>query len=209
MIFFFKQKTAYEIKECDWSSDVCSSDLGNFTRAAARLNLTQPTVSQQLATLEKSLGVMLPILMMADVFAVGYFRRRAHWQSLARLIPTTLAGIVIGYLMLDLIGPRHINRLIGGMVLGLLMMQALRQKGLLGGEHVPHQWVFACSMGLLAGFATMIANAAGPITIIYLLAMRLDKMRFMGTAAWFYLIFNWVKVPFQANLGLISTESHL
>ena len=26
--FFFKQKTAYEIKECDWSSDVCSSDLG-------------------------------------------------------------------------------------------------------------------------------------------------------------------------------------
>ena len=25
--FFFKQKTAYEIKECDWSSNVCSSDL--------------------------------------------------------------------------------------------------------------------------------------------------------------------------------------
>ena len=29
--FFFKQKTAYEIKECDWSSDVCSSDLWLFT----------------------------------------------------------------------------------------------------------------------------------------------------------------------------------
>src|ERR1051326_3403532 len=28
--FFFKQKTAYEIKECDWSSDVCSSDLHGF-----------------------------------------------------------------------------------------------------------------------------------------------------------------------------------
>ena len=28
--FFFKQKTAYEIKECDWSSDVCSSDLDIF-----------------------------------------------------------------------------------------------------------------------------------------------------------------------------------
>ena len=26
--FFFKQKTAYEIYQCDWSSDVCSSDLG-------------------------------------------------------------------------------------------------------------------------------------------------------------------------------------
>ena len=27
IVFFFRQKTAYEIKECDWSSDVCSSDL--------------------------------------------------------------------------------------------------------------------------------------------------------------------------------------
>ena len=28
VFFFFKQKTAYEIYQCDWSSDVCSSDLG-------------------------------------------------------------------------------------------------------------------------------------------------------------------------------------
>ena len=27
-MFFLKQKTAYEIVGCDWSSDVCSSDLG-------------------------------------------------------------------------------------------------------------------------------------------------------------------------------------
>ena len=30
LFFFFKQKTAYEIKECDWSSDVCSSDLNGL-----------------------------------------------------------------------------------------------------------------------------------------------------------------------------------
>ena len=28
--FFFKQKTAYEIYQCDWSSDVCSSDLSTY-----------------------------------------------------------------------------------------------------------------------------------------------------------------------------------
>ena len=33
MFFFFKQKTAYEIKECDWSSDVCSSDLAGSLAA--------------------------------------------------------------------------------------------------------------------------------------------------------------------------------
>ena len=31
-IFFFKQKTAYEIGTGDWSSDVCSSDLAPFAR---------------------------------------------------------------------------------------------------------------------------------------------------------------------------------
>ena len=34
-VFFFKQKTAYEIKECDWSSDVCSSDLCRIRSAPA------------------------------------------------------------------------------------------------------------------------------------------------------------------------------
>src|SRR3546814_7511447 len=28
IFFFFKQKTAYEMRISDWSSDVCSSDLG-------------------------------------------------------------------------------------------------------------------------------------------------------------------------------------
>src|SRR3546814_10506673 len=35
--FFFKQKTAYEMRISDWSSDVCSSDL-NSSRRAARCN---------------------------------------------------------------------------------------------------------------------------------------------------------------------------
>ena len=32
--FFFKQKTAYEIYQCDWSSDVCSSDLWHNAQLA-------------------------------------------------------------------------------------------------------------------------------------------------------------------------------
>src|SRR3546814_7402747 len=34
--FFFKQKTAYEMRISDWSSDVCSSDLGGDFRAEAQ-----------------------------------------------------------------------------------------------------------------------------------------------------------------------------
>ena len=42
MFFFFKQKTAYEIYQCDWSSDVCSSDLFDLPLTAID---TMPTLA--------------------------------------------------------------------------------------------------------------------------------------------------------------------
>lgn len=53
----------------------------------------------------------------------------------------------------------------------------------------------------------MMANAAGPIMIIYLLAMRLPKIEFVGTSAWFFFVVNWLKVPFSASLELMTAES--
>ena len=53
----------------------------------------------------------------------------------------------------------------------------------------------------------MMANAAGPIMIIYLLAMRLPKIEFVGTGAWFFFVVNWLKVPFSANLDLMTAAS--
>ena len=38
--FFFKQKTAYEIYQCDWSSDVCSSDLESMVSRKKGLHMT-------------------------------------------------------------------------------------------------------------------------------------------------------------------------
>jgi uncharacterized membrane protein YfcA len=66
---------------------------------------------------------------------------------------------------------------------------------------------FAPTMGILAGFTTLIANAAGPLLAIYLLAMRLPKLEFVGTGAVFFMILNWFKVPFMVDLGLITTAS--
>jgi len=62
-------------------------------------------------------------------------------------------------------------------------------------------------MGFAAGFTTMMANAAGPVMVIYLLAMRLPKIEFIGTSAWFFFVITWLKVPFSVTLGLISWES--
>ena len=51
--FFFKQKTAYEIKECDWSSDVCSSDLF-FTGNINELSFEDIINSDKVSELRKS-----------------------------------------------------------------------------------------------------------------------------------------------------------
>jgi uncharacterized membrane protein YfcA len=60
---------------------------------------------------------------------------------------------------------------------------------------------------MLAGFTTMVANAAGPVMLLYLLALRLPKLAFIGTGAWFFMLVNAFKVPFSLKLGLITTES--
>lgn len=74
-----------------------------------------------------------------------------------------------------------------------------------GDDGVP-LW-FAPTIGVLAGFTTLVANAAGPLMVIYLLAMRLPKLEFMGTGAVFFMLLNLFKVPFMVNLGLITHAS--
>src|SRR3546814_2594886 len=47
VVFFFKQKTAYELRISDWSSDVCSSDLTSYSLTGAqtgRLSSTDPNL---------------------------------------------------------------------------------------------------------------------------------------------------------------------
>src|SRR3546814_8780519 len=46
VVFFFKQKTAYEMRISDWSSDVCSSDLKGADRRTARLRPARGTAQR-------------------------------------------------------------------------------------------------------------------------------------------------------------------
>ena len=156
----------------------------------------------------KSTGIYLPMLIVGDVFTLLYYRRHAQWHYVLRLLAWGAAGILLGfwvirhYQMTDL----HLQRLIGVIVLlilGIGLWMSRRPHALT----VPHTWWFAACMGLIGGFTTMTANAAGPIWIVYLLAMNLNKHEFLGTSGWIYLILNLFKVPFSCTLGFISADS--
>ena len=143
-----------------------------------------------------SVGLLLPILIFADVFAVTWYNRHAEWKHVLRLIPWAIIGVLIGTYTGKLISDITFNRLLAGLVffgVGLLVWQDLRSKKVT----VPDYWWFAMALGLLGGFATMIGNAAGPVMALYLLSMRLPKNNYIGTGAWFFFIINLSKVPFH------------
>ncbi len=155
----------------------------------------------------QSTGVLLGILILADIFAIVYHRRNARWGHVVRVLPAAFAGIVAGYFGLKHVDDQQLKPIIGAIVLIMLGANYWRTKVRGEDAPVPAQWWFAVALGLMAGVTTMMANAAGPIMVIYLLAMRLPKVEFVGTSAWFFFVVNWLKVPFSAKLDLMTAES--
>jgi len=152
-------------------------------------------------------GFVLPMLIMADVVAVAVYRRHTQWRFLWRLFPGTAAGVVLGWLAMSRIDDRQASVLVGVIILSMLVWHFWRKWR--GGELDPasHGMGFALTLGMLAGFTTLVANAAGPLMALYLLAMRLPKLEFVGTGAVFFLTMNLFKVPFMVQLDLITPAS--
>jgi hypothetical protein len=149
-----------------------------------------------------SVGAILPLLLAGDVFAVAWFRRDADWGRLVRLLPWVLAGMAPGVFVLLYFKGNALRPIIGWMVLGMLAIEICRQW--FGWERMPHRWWFAAATGLLAGFTTFVANAAMPVMSIYLVSQDFDKRRFIGTAAWFFLILNVSKVPAYFAMNMLT-----
>lgn len=158
-----------------------------------------------------SVGVVLPLLIAGDVFALLLYRRHVQWRSILRLFPTTAVGVVLGYLILGWASDASIGRVIGGILLVLVVLHTRKywSRQRITPPDDPHvrPWWFSAATGTAAGFTTMTANAAGPVMTLYLLAMRLPKEHFLGTAAVFFFCLNLFKVPFHLTLGTINPTS--
>jgi len=169
------------------------------------LGMLPVVIFAQILPAKQATGVVLPLLCFGDLIAVASYRQHSQWRFLWKLFPWTAAGVVLGYFALGRIDDRQARVMIGAIVLVLLGLHLIRRKNHVGeGEH--GIW-FAPTIGVLAGFTTLVANAAGPLMAIYLLAMRLPKLEFVGTGAVFFMLLNLFKVPFMVNLGLINSAS--
>jgi hypothetical protein len=160
----------------------------------------------------ESTGALLPLLIAADVFGVTIYRRHAEWRHVWRLCPWVIVGVSLGSVLLGRAGAGSVERLIGAILLVMLAVHLWRKRETARdpdgvAARLPHAWWFAGLCGVLAGFSTMVANAAGPVMVLYLFAMGLPKLAFLGTMAWFFFLVNLFKVPFSVGLGLIRADS--
>lgn len=146
---------------------------------------------------KESTGVILPMLCMADIIAVAYYKRIADWKIVAKLLPTAILGFFLAIGVDNMIPSGQFRQLMGWtLVLALVVMV---WSEIFGKENRwMKKWWYAAIFGLLGGFTTMIGNAAGPVMSVYLLSMRKEKMEYIGINAWFFLVVNLLKLPLQA-----------
>ena len=152
-----------------------------------------------------SVGAMVPLLILGDLIAVLFYRRHANWHRLLEVLPYIILGMLPGYFVLQHMQSETLRTLIGILILGLLGVHVVCQR--LGWETVLDRTWFTGLMGLVAGFGTVVGNAAGPAMSIYLLSKKLDKHEFIGTSAWLFFLVNSSKVPFQLMMGVITPRT--
>ena len=145
---------------------------------------------------KESTGILLPMLLIGDVFAVLYYKRHADWSKIRKLLPWAIVGIILGGVVGNYINDKQFKTFIAiSVLICVLILIYTEKKG--DNLKVPKGAWFPILAGVASGFTSMIGNAAGPIFSIYLLTMGFKKNNFMGTAAWFFFIINLSKLPLQ------------
>ena len=120
---------------------------------------------------KESTGVILPMLCMADIVAVIYYKRIADWKVVAKLLPTAILGFFLAIWVDRLIPTGGFRQLMGWtlvLALGVMLWSEIFGKE----NRWMKKWWYSALFGLLGGFTTMIGNAAGPVMSVYLLSMR-------------------------------------
>lgn len=159
-----------------------------------------------------SVGLLLPVLVSADLVSTIVYRKYVDWLHVRRLLPYFIFGVILGWWVFDFFKPveraNTLKVLIGVILLGITALRfitlIISKKENRQPLQVPLFW--GPPLGILGGIATMLANAAGPIAQFYLLAMRLPKYAFIGTSAWLFLIVNVSKIPLMFELGILNKE---
>jgi uncharacterized protein len=142
-----------------------------------------------------SSGFVLPMLIIADIIAVYYYKRHALWPHLVKLLPWIIGGVLLAVICGKYIDDIVFKKLMAFII--LISVAALFWWEKRPVTHAPSHWLFGASMGVGTGFTSMIGNLASGFSNMYFISMKVNKDNFIGTAAWMFFILNLFKLPFH------------
>ncbi len=178
--------------------------IGYSKTALGGLGVVAVAIFATVLPARESTAAILMILIVGDVIACWHYRRDPDWGLIRRLLPAVIPGLLLGTLFLRVVSDDTLRRSIGAVLLVLLGLQLWVKWRARDTPSTTYRHPGAAiAAGSAMGFTTMTANAAGPVMTLYLSAAGIDKRRFVGTSAWFFLIVNLTKVPFSIGLGLL------
>jgi uncharacterized membrane protein YfcA len=177
-------------------------DKGGFAGSFGLLAV--PLMALVLPPLEAT-GILLPVLLVMDAYALWVYRRAWDRRSLWPLVSGALVGLGVGWLFMDRVSEAAVRIAIGATAFAFVVARAFST--ILRARPIGRPGVFWGAMaGVLAGFASFVAHAGGPPIQMYLIPAQLDRRVFIGTTVVFFAVLNVLKVLPYASLGLLSAE---
>ena len=151
------------------------------------------------------IGLVLPLLMVADVFAVASHWKRWDWRLIVLMMPGAVVGVTIGTYFITNAPTESLKIALGIIVLIFAIYKILEPWLFRSFNYEARDWhgVFA---GTVAGFSSALAHTGGPPVNIYLLMRRTSTQVFNATSALFFAILNWVKVPYYLYAHLFDFQ---
>jgi len=174
---------------------------GGLAGALAMLGV--PMMSLVVSPIQAA-GILLPILISMDVFALWAYRRQWDGRNLLFLVPAAMVGIAVGWLTAEQVSDAHVRLIIG--VVSLLFALSY-WFGTAREQQTQANAVRGGAWGMLAGFTSFVSHAGGPPLQIYLLPQRMSPRLYVGTSVVFFWIVNWIKVVPYAALGQLGSEN--
>lgn len=153
---------------------------------------------------KQSVGIVLPLLIACDLAVYPMYRKMATWRQVWPLMIPAIVGVCAGFLILNRINDHTTKTVIGWIILGMLGLQQLRAYSENFLRDLPDSQGFLIGSGLVIGVCTTVANAAGPAYSIWALVRKLPKEEFLGIGARFFLLLNFMKLPFGFGANVMS-----
>ncbi|MEI6417919.1 MAG: sulfite exporter TauE/SafE family protein [Sphingomonadales bacterium] len=150
-------------------------------------------------------GILLPILLVQDVFSVKAFGAQRDNRLLLRMLPGAVAGIAAGWALAAFVPVAAVEATVGLVACGFgVQRMVAERRGVAAKVGTPLAGV---AMGAVAGFTSQIAHAGGPPFQLHVLPQKLPRDVFLGTSSVFFAAINWLKVPAYWLLGQFSAAN--